>query len=271
MSGVVASNKPQRFGAVARRIFIGTGAVLLMAGAATGPARSTTEDGIGTTVVTVKSVTGQLGQLERDLAQGDRVYLNELLETGADSRAELQLDDDTKLALGPNGSLTLDDYVVGNTDGGSGRVVVNVLKGAFRFITGDNDKDSYRIDTPSATIGVLGTVFDLYVYDEDETLLLLLEGEVEICSRTAPGSMGGCKSLADPNEIIYVCGQGVLSDPIKWSNTLLPDTPVNVAFPFLQDAPQLDPVQRAQYPEISDDSAEMERLIAQARERCRNQ
>ncbi|WP_436643885.1 FecR family protein [Microbaculum sp. FT89] len=256
-----------RCAASARRLFVATAIAAAAVAGATAPAQSTTESGIGTTVVTVRSVTGQLGQLERDLGVGDRVFLNELLETGSDSHAELQLDDDTKLALGPNGSLTLDDYVVGGGEG-NGRVVLNVLKGAFRFITGENDKDAYRIDTPSATIGVLGTVFDLYVYDEDETLLLLLEGEVEICSRTSPGSMGGCKSLSEPNQIIYSCGQGVLSDPIKWSDTLLPDTPVTTAFPFLEDSPQIDPVKRSEYSQISDESAEARRLIAAARERC---
>lgn len=251
-----------------RRLFVAAALVATAMAGVAAPAHATTESGIGTTVVTVRSVTGQLGQNERDLGVGDRVFLNELLETGSDSHAELQLDDDTKLALGPNGSLTLDDYVVGGGEG-SGRVVLNVLKGAFRFITGENDKDAYRIDTPSATIGVLGTVFDLYVYDEDETLLLLLEGEVEICSRTAPGSMGGCKSLSEPNQLIYSCGEGVLTDPIKWSDSLLPDTPVTTAFPFLQDAPQIDPVKRSEYSEISDESDEARRLIAIARERCR--
>ncbi len=251
----------------AQRFLAVAGIVLAASASAVLPALSVGESEIGTTVVTVRSVTGSLGQMERDLSVGDRVYLNEVLETGVDSHAELALDDDTKLALGPNGRLTLDDYVVGGS-GGNGRVVLNVLKGAFRFITGENDKDAYRIDTPSATIGVLGTVFDIYVYNEEETLLLLLEGGVEICSRTAPGSMGSCRSLAEPNEIIYACGDGVLSDPIKWSDTLLPGVPVQTAFPFLQDAPQVDPVRRSEYPEITDESAEALRLINEARQRC---
>ena len=265
VSAFFESTKP-----AAGRLAAGFGVLLAVAVASTTPASSATEGEIGTAVVTVKRVTGYLGQQERPLSVGERVHLDEILETGPDSHAELELDDDTKLALGPNGRLILDDYVFSGSDQGSGRIALNVLKGAFRFITGENDKDSYRIDTPSATIGVLGTVFDLYVIDDDETVVLLLEGSLEVCSRTAPGSLGGaCRSNAQPNQLIYSCANGVVSDPIQWSDTLIPGVAVSTAFPFLQDAPQLDPVQRASYPEITDESAAALQLIEEARARCR--
>lgn len=225
---------------------------------------------VGTTVVTVQKVTGFLGQEERALSEGARVHLNEVLETGAASHAELELDDDTKLALGPNGRLTLDEYAVGGATEESPGIALTVLKGAFRFVTGESDKDAYRIDTPSATIGVLGTVVDLFAIDEDEVLILLLEGQIEVCSRTAPGSMaGGCRPLGEPNHMIYACQNGFLSEPFKWSNALLPGVPVATAFPFLQDAPQVDPVKRAEYADISDESPATLNMINDLRQRCR--
>lgn len=235
---------------------------------ATGPVRSAADPEIGTTVITVKSVHGYLGQLERALSEGARVHLNEALKTGADSRAELQLDDDTKLALGPNGRLILDDYVVGEKS--TKRISLNVLKGAFRFVTGDNDKRAYRIDTPSASIGVRGTVFDLYVHNDRETLILLLEGTIGVCSRTAPGSMAGaCRVIDQKERLVYACGNGIVSVPLKWAHTLLPGVPITTAFPFLQDAPRVDPVLRAEYASITDESAASLQLIGQLRDRCR--
>ena len=227
---------------------------------------------IGTTIVTVKKVTGFLGQEERTLGEGARVHLNEVLETGPDSHAELELDDDTKLALGPNGRLTLDDYAVGGSDEASSGIALTVLKGAFRFVTGNSAKDSYRIDSPSATIGVMGTVVDLYAIDDDEVLMLLLEGGIQVCSLTAPGSLAGaCRTLSEPNHIMYACANGFLSDPFKWSDTLLPGVPISTVFPFLQDAPRVDPVKRAEYADISDDSDATLAMIAELRTRCHTQ
>jgi hypothetical protein len=250
------------------------GAIVLLGGslvagfAAVGPARSAAEPEIGTTVITVRSVHGYLGQLERSLSEGARVHLDEVLKTGAESRAELQLDDETKLALGPNGRLILDDYVVGERT--TKRITLNVLKGALRFVTGENDKRAYRIDTPSASIGVRGTGFDLYVHNDRETLILLLEGQIGVCSRTAPGSMAGaCRVIDQRERIVYACGNGIVSVPVRWAPTLLPGVPIATAFPFLQQAPRVDPVARAEYASITDEAAAALRLIDEIRRRCR--
>lgn len=255
------------------RLCVVAGALVAAAVSFTVPAGSVTLDEggeVGTTVVTVKTVTGFLGQEERALSEGARVHLNEVLETGAESHAELELDDDTKLALGPNGRLTLDEYAVGGAAEEAPGIALTVLKGAFRFVTGESDKDAYRIDTPSATIGVLGTVVDLFAIDDDEVLVLLLEGQIEVCSRTAPGSMAAvCRPLGEPNHIIYACANGFLSDPFKWADALLPGVPVTTAFPFLQNSPQVDPVKRAEYADISDDSPATLNMINALRERCR--
>jgi hypothetical protein len=261
-------------GAMPSGLRLGSAILLLAASIAAGlasvvPARAAAEPEIGTTVITVRSVHGYLGQRERPLNEGARVHLDEVLKTGSDSRAELQLDDDTKLALGPNGRLVLDDFVVGEKS--TKRISLNVLKGALRFVTGDNDKRAYRIDTPSASIGVRGTVFDLYVHNDRETLILLLEGEIGVCSRTAPGSMAGvCRVIDQRERIVYACGNGIVSLPVKWAHTLLPGVPISTAFPFLRAAPTVDPVIRAEYPAITDESAAALRLISEVRERCRN-
>ena len=42
-------------------------------------------------------------------------------------------------------------------------MAVNLAKGVFRFTTGALDKRAYMISTPSAAIGVRGTVLDIGV------------------------------------------------------------------------------------------------------------
>ena len=43
------------------------------------------------------------------------------------------------------------------------KMTVNLAKGVFRFTTGALDKKAYQITTPTAAIGVRGTVLDIGV------------------------------------------------------------------------------------------------------------
>jgi hypothetical protein len=46
---------------------------------------------------------------------------------------------------------------------GSGSVVVNATRGAYRFVTGAQDSKSYQIKTPYATLGVRGTILEVVI------------------------------------------------------------------------------------------------------------
>lgn len=199
---------------------------------------------VGTALLIKRTVTGTLGEEKRELKEGGRVHRDEYLETGKDSRAELKLDDQTKLALGPSAGLKLDTFVLGDSSSAAS-IGLNFVKGTFRFITGDQKKESYRIETPSATIGVRGTVFDVYVDERGETLILLHEGEVDICSRARTrrrhNSIG---------RIVHVTVAGLLSDPIKFTKGLIPGVTVARAFPFVGRELIIDPLKRLDAREI---------------------
>jgi hypothetical protein len=169
------------------------------------------------------------------------------LRTGEGAQAELKLDDQTKLALGPNADLKLDEFVIGQSAGVT-TIGVNFVKGTFRFITGAEKKDAYSIETPSATIGVRGTVFDVYVDGSGDTLVLLHEGEVNICTRTRR-----CRRHNSVGRIIHTTVGGLLSDPIKFSRGLIPGiTKVGTAFPFVGKTLLIDPVRRLRADAIID-------------------
>ncbi len=61
---------------------------------------------VGNARIVVKSVMGTVEADFRRLQMADDVYHNELIETQEDSATEIVFLDDTKLALGPNSSLT---------------------------------------------------------------------------------------------------------------------------------------------------------------------
>jgi hypothetical protein len=70
-------------------------------------------DAIGSAVTVVNYVTASLENAadERQLASGDDVRQQELIEVDQDSRSEIELNDRTKLALGPGARMLLDKFV----------------------------------------------------------------------------------------------------------------------------------------------------------------
>lgn len=200
---------------------------------------------VGVTVSVKRRPTGTLGEKKRRLRKGTRVFRDELLETGRRGQAEFKLDDQTKLALGPSARLKLDEFVVPEAASGATAISLNFVRGTFRFITGLMKSDSYKIVTPSATMGIRGTVFDVYVDRRGDTLVLLHEGEVEICSRA-----GTCRRHNSVGRIIHTTVAGVISAPIKFAASLIPGVSVARAFPFVGRRLVVDPIRRLRRADI---------------------
>ena len=135
-------------------------------------ARAASGDSIGDARTIVSVVKADFEKQERDLSVGDNVRQNEVIEVSADGKGEFRLNDDTKLALGPGSRLVLDKFVY-DSDKKAGTIVLDLTKGAFRFITGVASKPTYLIRTPVASITVRGTIFDLFILPDTTVWLLL--------------------------------------------------------------------------------------------------
>ncbi|MEZ5870326.1 MAG: FecR domain-containing protein [Nitratireductor sp.] len=135
-------------------------------------------DQVGQAEVIENSVTG--GDARR-IAVADPVFAAEQISADAQSHGELKLNDESLVIVGENSSVSLDDFVIeGN---GFQSATLKVVKGAFRFITGNSPKNAFKIETPLSTIGVRGTVFDVYVDDgSGATRVVLLHGAVRVCT-----------------------------------------------------------------------------------------
>ncbi len=199
------------------------------------PAFAAPGDPIGSAVLVVNQVTAELSRDVRTLQMGDRVRHSELIEAGSDARTELQLDDQTKLALGPGSRLMLDKFVYDpDKDGGS--IFLNLAKGTFRFLTGVAAKPAYTIRTPVAAITVRGTIFDLFVMLSGETWLMLSEGGVKACN-----ARGKCRVVDKPGQIIRIAEDGEIGVPGCWSRLgAAPGFAFEEAFPFVVSPPTVD-------------------------------
>ena len=106
-------------------------------------------------------MTGDLATGDKiNVVQGDEVFKDEGVRTDANSSARLVLRDNTNLLLGPSSSIKLDRFVYSGPSQ-PGAIAVNLVKGALRFATGDADKKAYVISTPTAALGVRGTVLKI--------------------------------------------------------------------------------------------------------------
>jgi hypothetical protein len=125
----------------------------------------------------------------RTLVVGSDVFIGDLIQTGPKGQVQILFADNTELVVGPSSSLTIEDYLLRN-DGSPGKLVVDMLSGAFRFATGDSAKNRYQINTPTGTIGVRGTNFDVLV--DGKARILLYHGIVRFCTFD-----GDCKEISD--------------------------------------------------------------------------
>jgi hypothetical protein len=172
--------------------------VFLVLGISSAPAQTA----IGNAPVVRNDVQGTLVSGVVAVRIGDSVFRDEGMRTGSDSEARIVFLDNTNVSLGPNSNLKLDKFVY--SDQGAQAVTVNVSKGLLRFVTGNGDKNAYKINTPVATIGVRGTVFDV-VADDGHTSVTLLEGTVLVCQQNARH----CTTLNQPNQQAKVSSTGI--------------------------------------------------------------
>lgn len=110
---------------------------------------------IGNANTVKNSVHGVVDGKAQNLSSGSEVYSNEVVRTGAFSAADLTFIDQTSLSVGPVSEVRLDKFVY-DPGGSTGSVVIQATRGAFRFVTGTQDKKVYEIKTPYGTLGVRG-------------------------------------------------------------------------------------------------------------------
>lgn len=162
-------------------------AVLAAAALLCGPAIRAQAQEIGA----VEKASGEVfgNDILARMKEGDKLLFRQRVATGADGVADLKFVDDSRLHLGANTEVTLDEFVYRPGDG--------VVNGAFRVTRGvlrlgsGKAKMQVGIQTPAATLGIRGTRFDVHVTPQG-TELAVIEGEVEIrgpfgSQRVGPG------------------------------------------------------------------------------------
>ena len=140
------------------------------------------QENIGGAKTVINSVQGNFSTgKQAPVVQGDSVFLNETFSTGADSKANLVLNDSSNVTVGPGSTIKMNDFVYSGAKQ-PGAVAVSITNGTLRFITGDANKRAYTIWTPTATIGVRGTSLRIKA-TRSETKVINEDGIAIVCLR----------------------------------------------------------------------------------------
>jgi hypothetical protein len=99
-----------------------------------------------------------------ELHLNDAVIRNATLSTKPDSALEVTFLDGSKLSMGANSTMIVDDYVYSGP-GGAGKQTLRATRGLFRFVSGTIPKDQVKVDTPTVTIGIRGTIYRLAQFE----------------------------------------------------------------------------------------------------------
>ena len=125
------------------------------------------------------------------------------VSTGANGK-QILFRDKTSITAGADSTITVKRAQYDAN--GTANVVIDVSKGAFRYITGDT-AGSHTVKTPLSTVGVRGTVIEGFVDVNGYEIFALMEGAFEVCTTA------GCQQVTTPGTFVVVYPNGQISPP----------------------------------------------------------
>lgn len=144
---------------------------------------------------------------ELHLQQGDAVYLNDVVKTGHDGSIGVTFEDKSVFTLGGDARMTLDSFMY-DPETGDGSSNINVIKGMFKFVSGDiaaNNPGEMKVETPVATIGIRGTTGGGSVEGEGGNNQFFLEQNADGTTGWFDvTTAGGTVTMNQPNMLVGV-------------------------------------------------------------------
>lgn len=203
--------------------------LLLFIGTFVGEARRAGAAEIGAAETVVRNVYGT--SLSMRMKAGERLVANQKVRTKAESAAGIVSLDDTRLSVGPQSEVVLDQFIY-DPDRDFAKGAINVVKGVMRF-AGSKKKLDVTVKTPSATIGIRGTIVDFYVSSRG-TEVSVREGVVEVATARGKQRLSAGQTMTVPNNgKPPAMGQpsAAMRDALGAMTQLLPDsaTPIRHA------------------------------------------
>ena len=221
---------PQR---AALAIKLGLLAVLLAAGNGVRAAEPAATVILAVGAISDRAADGR----QRQLQDGDRVYSGDSLSTGGGAWLDMDFDDGGRMLLRPDTQFQIEhfDYLPAahpdnappTTAAEHESAFFRLLKGGLRAISGligHVYRDSYRLDTPVATIGIRGTQYDVR-YCANDCGDAAARGRTPVNGLYAGVDKGAIALSNQAGETITTAGQYLYVRGVRLPIALLPSPP----------------------------------------------
>jgi hypothetical protein len=118
---------------------------------------------------TVTHLSGPLAVRKGDgtgkaLSIGSKIDEGDTVVTEKRTYARLKFNDGSEVTLKPNSQFKIDKFSYDQSKPKDDSASLNLIKGGLRTLTGQvgkrGNQDSYQLKTPTATIGIRGTIYD---------------------------------------------------------------------------------------------------------------
>jgi len=132
--------------------------------------------------------------------------------TGNSGHVRMKLPDDTTFTIGPNSDIVIDSFVY-DTDNTPKKVVANMTKGVFRWVTGKTkalQDTEMKVKLPIMAVGIRGTDFEASVKPDNSGSVVLHFGQLEITENKT-----GFRFIMDAGYKVTFNADGSVSRPMK--------------------------------------------------------
>jgi hypothetical protein len=159
----------------------------------------------------------------RQLKRRDSIYNHEIIKTGKNSKVQIRFIDNALLTLKAESELNIKAYVYSEVNEKDNQVLIELVAGGFRTLTGKigkGNKEAYKVNTPVASIGIRGTLYDVQI-SFDKIIAGVWQGGISL--DTAQGRFDlGLNSNFDFGEI---SAEGAFTGLLTPPENFTPPTP----------------------------------------------
>lgn len=142
-------------------------------------------DPLGKTILARGSIVAERNNAQEALRRQSPVFQQDVLRSSANARAQFRMIDNALINLQQNSVLRLHDYKLENPSG-DGSVLMELISGGLRTVTGaigKKDKKDYQLRTPTATIGIRGTLYEVEIVS-DGMYIAAWNGSIQVQSHS---------------------------------------------------------------------------------------
>ncbi|HEX4329915.1 MAG TPA: FecR family protein [Burkholderiales bacterium] len=175
------------------------------------------------------------GGQSRPVSRGSELQTGETIDTGA-GRAQLRFSDGGLVSLQPQTQFRLETYGYDKDDSNKNSIVMSLLKGGLRTITGligKTNRQGYKLQTATATVGIRGTEMSIVILANNTILFNCTDGAIDLTNQAGTVTLpaGRSASVSSSTASPSVSSEKPFLPPGSYSVTQLslPTNPVQDA------------------------------------------